>query len=111
MSYVVIVMVSTYTYMKQANLISLIYLNSKQSVAVKWTLYFLISADRYCDNPTTVNGYKIKKHSTIMVPIYSIHHDPDVWEDPEEFRPERSVFEKLGSEVLLQCSSLCMTVL
>lgn len=47
------------------------------------------SADRYCDSDATVNGYEIEKGSILMVPIYAVHHDPDVWEDPKEFKPER----------------------
>lgn len=25
----------------------------------------------------------------IVAPVYALHHDPDIYEDPEEFRPER----------------------
>ena len=24
-----------------------------------------------------------------MIPIYALHHDPDAWQDPETFDPER----------------------
>lgn len=53
------------------------------------------TADRRCDNTTTVNNYKIGKGTNIMIPIYAIHHDPDVWDNPEEFRPERFSKENL----------------
>ncbi|KAJ8019999.1 Cytochrome P450 3A24 [Holothuria leucospilota] len=36
-----------------------------------------------------LNGFTIPKGFSVLVPIYAIHHDPDVWEEPEEFRPER----------------------
>ncbi|KAJ8019995.1 Cytochrome P450 3A11 [Holothuria leucospilota] len=36
-----------------------------------------------------VKGITIPKGFAIFVPIYAIHHDPDVWDEPEEFRPER----------------------
>ncbi|KAJ8019802.1 Cytochrome P450 3A11 [Holothuria leucospilota] len=36
-----------------------------------------------------LNGFTIPKGFSILVPIYAIHHDPEIWEEPEEFRPER----------------------
>lgn len=35
------------------------------------------------------NGLKIKKGQVIQVPIYALHHDPQIYPDPESFRPER----------------------
>ena len=37
----------------------------------------------------TINGYLIPKDTTIIANIYAAHHDPQVWGDPENFRPER----------------------
>ncbi|OQR75371.1 cytochrome P450 2J6-like [Tropilaelaps mercedesae] len=34
-------------------------------------------------------GYRIPKGSIIISCIWSIHHDPNVYDHPEEFRPER----------------------
>ncbi|RVW92895.1 Flavonoid 3',5'-hydroxylase 2 [Vitis vinifera] len=36
-----------------------------------------------------VNGYYIPKNTRLSVNIWAIGRDPDVWESPEEFRPER----------------------
>ena len=38
---------------------------------------------------TELGGLFIPKGTRIAVDIYDVHHNPTVWEDPEEFRPER----------------------
>jgi cytochrome P450 len=36
-----------------------------------------------------LNGYHIKAGQMVAVSMYNIHHNPDVWENPEVFDPER----------------------
>jgi cytochrome P450 len=36
-----------------------------------------------------LEGYPIKSYSSIFVNFYSLHHNPDVWDNPEGFDPER----------------------
>jgi cytochrome P450 len=36
-----------------------------------------------------LEGYLVKANSTIFVNFYSLHHNPDVWENPEGFDPKR----------------------
>ncbi|MCL4169781.1 UNVERIFIED_CONTAM: hypothetical protein GTU68_004949, partial [Idotea baltica] len=36
----------------------------------------------------TIQGYKIPANSRIIPCIYAAHHDPEVWEKPEEFYPQ-----------------------
>nr|QUN00529.1 cytochrome P450 82C60 [Tripterygium wilfordii] len=37
----------------------------------------------------TVMGYHVPKGTKLLVNIWKIQHDPSIWEDPYEFRPER----------------------
>jgi cytochrome P450 len=45
--------------------------------------------DRVALEDDEVNGYKIPKGTMIAPFIYGVHHDPDIWEDPARFNPER----------------------
>lgn len=37
----------------------------------------------------TLQGYHIPKGTTVLVNLWSLHHDPEIWDDPHEFRPKR----------------------
>ncbi|XP_012831740.1 PREDICTED: cytochrome P450 81E8-like [Erythranthe guttata] len=37
----------------------------------------------------TVGGFRIPANTILLVNIWDIHHNPEIWPDPEEFRPER----------------------
>nr|QTM97413.1 Cytochrome P450 [Sitophilus oryzae] len=38
---------------------------------------------------TSLDNYVIPKDTTVLINIYSVHHDKEYWKDPETFRPER----------------------
>ncbi|XP_072033785.1 cytochrome P450 2U1-like [Amphiura filiformis] len=40
---------------------------------------------------TTIGPYNVPKGATVVPNIWAIHHDPQVWKDPDEFRPERFI--------------------
>lgn len=37
----------------------------------------------------------IEKGVTVVIPVYSIHHDPDIYKNPEEYQPERFTVEEI----------------
>ncbi|GAB6030733.1 hypothetical protein CHUAL_007584 [Chamberlinius hualienensis] len=41
----------------------------------------------------TVLGYRIPKDTMIIPNLWAVHHDPKIWGDPENFRPERFLNE------------------
>ena len=41
------------------------------------------------DGEVTLGGYTLPNDTLIIPDLYSIHMNPDLWQDPEEFRPER----------------------
>ena len=43
----------------------------------------------YATETTKVAGYTIPEGTWVAVNQYFIHHDPAVWGDPDNFRPER----------------------
>ncbi|XP_033478797.1 cytochrome P450 3A30-like [Epinephelus lanceolatus] len=45
--------------------------------------------ERVAKETVEINGIKIPKNMTVMVPVYALHHDPELWPEPEEFKPDR----------------------
>ena len=45
--------------------------------------------DRVASEDYEYNGMKIKKGMVWSVPIWALHHDPEIYPDPYKFRPER----------------------
>ncbi|KAJ7319205.1 hypothetical protein OS493_036368 [Desmophyllum pertusum] len=41
----------------------------------------------------TLQGYDIPKGTTVLVNLWSLHHDPAIWDEPDDFRPERFLDE------------------
>lgn len=44
---------------------------------------------RDCNEACTTKGLVIPKGLPVMIPCYAIHHDPEIWPEPETFNPER----------------------
>ncbi|KAL6601707.1 hypothetical protein ACP70R_044927 [Stipagrostis hirtigluma subsp. patula] len=65
----------------------------------------LLSWARLATSDVHVDGYLIPAGTTAMVNMWAITHDPDVWADPTEFRPDRFVgsteFPIMGSDLRL----------
>ena len=45
--------------------------------------------ERVCKKDVEIHGVSVPKGTVMMVPVFSIHRDPELWPEPEEFRPER----------------------
>lgn len=45
------------------------------------------------------DGMCVPAGTTAMVNMWSITHDPSIWESPQEFRPERFVVSEGGEDV------------
>lgn len=43
---------------------------------------------------TTLGGYAIPANTAVITNLAAMHHDPNLWSDPENFRPERFINEK-----------------
>ncbi|XP_073138330.1 cytochrome P450 93A2-like [Henckelia pumila] len=73
---------------QESDIPSLPYLNA----VVKETLRLHLSLPlvfRKCREDCMISGYNISKNSRVVVSIYAINRDPDVWENAIEFIPER----------------------
>jgi len=43
-----------------------------------------------------IEGFRVQAGSTIIVSPYVTHHDPEYWENPEAFDPERFTPEQIA---------------
>ncbi|XP_072018469.1 cytochrome P450 2J4-like [Amphiura filiformis] len=50
---------------------------------------FPLSVPHYTTADTTIKGYNVPKGTVVILNLSAWHHDPDMWGDPENFRPER----------------------
>ncbi|WKA08546.1 hypothetical protein VitviT2T_026258 [Vitis vinifera] len=48
-----------------------------------------LSLPRMAAESCEINGYHIPKNATLLVNVWAIARDPEVWEEPLEFRPNR----------------------
>lgn len=73
-----------------------------------------ISTDRQCSEDIVLcdeNGVKLfsaRKGDVLQIPIFSLHHDPSIYPDPETFDPERFAEER--KDELKNCTFLAFGV-
>ena len=48
--------------------------------------FFLL---RTCNEDCVINGIPFHNGRDVIVPVYSMHHDPEFWDEPEQFDPDR----------------------
>ena len=53
-----------------------------------------LAAPHSTTRDTSLAGFFIPRDMTVFVNLWAIHHDPDRWEDPFSFRPERFLDER-----------------
>lgn len=47
--------------------------------------------ERVSKTSVEIGGVTIPKGTVVMIPVFAIHHNPELWPNPEEFKPERYV--------------------
>jgi len=45
--------------------------------------------NRECAEDYELNGIRIPAGTMIFIPMYFMHRDPEAWENPEKYDPER----------------------
>ena len=52
---------------------------------------------RMTTKPVTIDGYTVPAGTLCSCHLWNLHHNPDVWEDPDEYKPERFSKENIAS--------------
>ncbi|CAG2054734.1 unnamed protein product [Timema podura] len=73
---------------------SLPYLEAIQREVHRRQSLLPLSVFRRCTEDTMLNGYFIPQHTLVVPNLWSVHNDPELWGDPENFRPERFLDEE-----------------
>lgn len=42
-----------------------------------------------------IGGYRVPAEYNVLIPVYAIHRNPEIWEDPDTFKPERFAKENM----------------
>ena len=56
-----------------------------------------VRVNRRCQKTICINNIEVGKGTAVSFNIYNIHHDPDIYENPLEFDPERFSLENKES--------------
>ncbi|KAL0902289.1 hypothetical protein ABMA27_000192 [Loxostege sticticalis] len=72
------------------------------SYRLVYTSAFLLEVQRYYTivplagprrllDDAIIDGYLIPKETTVLISVGDLHFDPELWDDPHEFKPERFI--------------------
>lgn len=65
------------------------YLNATIQEVLRHRPVFLFAIPREVKRPIEIGGHRYEPPVHLLACIYLLHHDPEVYPDPERFRPER----------------------
>ncbi|CAL1286968.1 unnamed protein product [Larinioides sclopetarius] len=72
-----------------SNIQSLQYLDQVFNESLRIYPPVTLFISRFCNQDHQVGSITIPEGATVIVPIWDIHHDPDLWPDPWNFDPDR----------------------
>ncbi|KAI0352615.1 CyP450 monooxygenase [Trametes cingulata] len=69
----------------------LVYVNALVKEALRWHVVVPLSIPHRTVRNDEFHGYLVPAGTTVMANVWSILHDPEVYDDPDVFRPERFI--------------------
>ena len=58
---------------------------------------------RVCERDITIKGYKFLKGMTIQVPVFGLARDPNYWDEPEKYIPDRLLLLNISRLFYMFC--------
>jgi cytochrome P450 len=74
------------------------YLNAFIKEAMRWKPASPFGIPHRCTEDDVVNGYKIPKDAIILLDLFGASRNEKVWENPEEFNPDRFLPENIPTD-------------
>ncbi|NP_001352872.1 cytochrome P450-6a17-like [Lucilia cuprina] len=68
-----------------------------QETLRKYAVFPFLQRKAKIDYDTKIPGYIIPKDTLAIIPIDAIHHDPEIYPEPQQFRPERFNAEEVAA--------------
>ncbi|KAK2631837.1 hypothetical protein EUGRSUZ_L02378 [Eucalyptus grandis] len=78
-------------WVQEADVMNLPYLNTVIKETMRLHPVGAFIAHHFASQDCEVAGYDIPKGTRVLVSKWSIGRDPELWDDPENFRPERFI--------------------
>lgn len=78
-------------WVQEADVTNLPYLNAVIKEMMRLHPVGAFLAHRFASQDCKVAGYDVPKGTRVLVSKWSIGRDPELWDDPENFRPERFI--------------------
>ncbi|XP_055835550.1 cytochrome P450 CYP82D47-like [Solanum dulcamara] len=76
-------------WVKESDIKNMVYLQAIIKEALRLYPAAPLSVPHESMEDCTINGYDIPKGTRLLVNLWKIHHDPNIWPNPHEFKPER----------------------
>ncbi|KAM3304791.1 cytochrome CYP82D47 [Capsicum chacoense] len=76
-------------WVQESDIKNLVYLQAIVKEALRLYSAAPLSVPHESMEDCTISGYDIPKGTRLLVNIWKIHHDPNIWPEPNEFKPER----------------------
>ncbi|XP_060199540.1 cytochrome P450 CYP82D47-like [Lycium barbarum] len=74
---------------QESDIKNLVYLQAIVKEALRLYPAAPLSVPHESMEDCTISGYDIPKGTRLLVNIWKFHHDPNIWPNPHEFKPER----------------------
>ncbi|XP_009795251.1 strychnine-10-hydroxylase [Nicotiana tabacum] len=81
--------VGKHRWVQESDIKNLVYLQAIVKEALRLYPAAPLLLPHECIEDCDISGYDIPKGTRLLVNIWKIHYDPDLWPNPEEFKPER----------------------